>query len=113
MLKKFIICLLFVLIFVQPQVQAIKADNGKLVRVGISDNSFVNYYISSAKISATDEFKIVDKKTGAEIGVFPADKIVTAEMKDNFFVISEDDMKTINSMPYFGGSGLHPDKVDF
>ena len=90
MLKKFIICLLFVLIFVQPQVQAIKADNGKLVRVGISDNSFVNYYISSAKISATDEFKIVDKKTGAEIGVFPADKIVTAEMKDNFFVISED-----------------------
>ena len=29
------------------------------------------------------------------------------------FVISEDDMKTINSMPYFGGSGLHPDKVDF
>lgn len=91
MLKKFIICLLFVLIFVQPQVQAIKADNGKLVRVGISDNSFVNYYISSAKISATDEFKIVDKKTGAEIGVFPADKIVTAEMKDNFFVISEDD----------------------
>ena len=90
MLKKFIICLLFVLIFVQPQVQAIKADNGKLVRVGISDNSFVNYYISSAKISATDEFKIVDKKTGAEIGVFPADKIITAEMKDNFFVISED-----------------------
>ena len=90
MLKKFIICLLFVLIFVQPQVQAIKADNGKLVRVGISDNSFVNYYISSAKISATDEFKIVDKKTGVEIGVFPADKIVTAEMKDNFFVISED-----------------------
>ena len=84
MLKKFIICLLFVLIFVQPQVQAIKADNGKLVRVGISDNSFVNYYISSAKISATDEFKIVDKKTGVEIGVFPADKIVTAEMKDNF-----------------------------
>lgn len=90
MLKKFIICLLFVLIFVQPQVQAIKADNGKLVRVGISDNSFVNYYISSAKISATDEFKIVDKKTGVEIGVFPADKIVTAEMKDNFFVISKD-----------------------
>lgn len=29
------------------------------------------------------------------------------------FVISDDDMSTINSMHYLGGSGLHPDKVDF
>ncbi len=29
------------------------------------------------------------------------------------FVISDEDMAAINSMPYLGGSGLHPDKVDF
>lgn len=29
------------------------------------------------------------------------------------FVISEEDMKSIDAMPYFGGSGLDPDKVDF
>ncbi|WP_297205660.1 aldo/keto reductase [uncultured Brachyspira sp.] len=48
----------------------------------------------------------------------PLPKSVTpSRIKENTeifdFVISEDDMKTINSMPYFGGSGLHPDKVDF
>lgn len=91
MLKKFLICLLFVLIFIQPQAQAIKADNGKLVRVGISDNSFANYFVSKINISATDEFRIFDKKTEAEIGIFPADKIVTVEMKDNLFIISEDE----------------------
>jgi diketogulonate reductase-like aldo/keto reductase len=29
------------------------------------------------------------------------------------FSISDDDMKAINAMPFFGGSGLHPDKVKF
>lgn len=29
------------------------------------------------------------------------------------FVISDEDMVTINSIPYLGGSGLHPDKVNF
>ena len=58
MIKKILVIILFLMFFMPLQAQAIKADNGKLVRVGISDNSFVNYYISSAKISATDEFKI-------------------------------------------------------
>lgn len=29
------------------------------------------------------------------------------------FVISDEDMTAINAMPAFGGSGLHPDKIDF
>ncbi len=29
------------------------------------------------------------------------------------FQISADDMAQINEMPYFGGSGLHPDKISF
>lgn len=29
------------------------------------------------------------------------------------FEIAAEDMTRINDIPYFGGSGLHPDKVDF
>ena len=48
----------------------------------------------------------------------PLPKSVTASrIKENTeifdFVISDEDMKTINAMEYCGGSGLHPDKVNF
>ena len=37
-----------------------------------------------------------------------------AENTDVFdFEITAEDMRTINDMPYFGGSGLHPDEVNF
>ena len=29
------------------------------------------------------------------------------------FSISQEDMQTINQLPYIGGSGLHPDKISF
>ena len=29
------------------------------------------------------------------------------------FNISDEDVNTINNIEYFGGSGLHPDKIDF
>ncbi|MDR3143058.1 MAG: aldo/keto reductase [Tannerellaceae bacterium] len=29
------------------------------------------------------------------------------------FTLSDTDMQAINSLPYIGGSGLHPDKIDF
>ena len=29
------------------------------------------------------------------------------------FEITAEDMNVINAMPHFGGSGLHPDHVDF
>ncbi|MDO4565400.1 MAG: aldo/keto reductase [Clostridia bacterium] len=51
-------------------------------------------------------------------GVLPLPKSITpsrivenAQVFD--FVISNDDMAKINDMPTFGGSGLHPDKIDF
>lgn len=41
----------------------------------------------------------------------------TDRMKENLnvfdFEISKEDMEKINSMRYFAGSGLHPDKIDF
>lgn len=50
--------------------------------------------------------------------VLPLPKSITkSRIKENTeifdFVISDEDMKTINAMEYFGGSGLNPDKVDF
>lgn len=51
-------------------------------------------------------------------GVLPLPKSVTlARIKENLdvfdFMISQEDMETINALPNLGGSGLHPDEVDF
>ncbi|MGM9521977.1 MAG: aldo/keto reductase [Oscillospiraceae bacterium] len=51
-------------------------------------------------------------------GVLPLPKSVTpSRIKENAevfdFAISDEDMETINAMPYIGGSGNDPDKVDF
>lgn len=51
-------------------------------------------------------------------GILPLPKSITpsriVENTNIFdFTISPDDMAAINALPNFGGSGLHPDKVDF
>ena len=51
-------------------------------------------------------------------GVLPLPKSVTpSRITENTgvfdFEITAEDMRSINDMPYFGGSGLHPDEVNF
>ena len=51
-------------------------------------------------------------------GVLPLPKSITpSRIQDNTnvfdFVLSDEDMATINAMAYCGGSGNHPDEVDF
>jgi diketogulonate reductase-like aldo/keto reductase len=51
-------------------------------------------------------------------GVLPLPKAVTpVHIEENSrvfdFAISDEDMNTINRMDYCGGSGLHPDEIDF
>lgn len=51
-------------------------------------------------------------------GFIPLPKSITSErIRQNFdvfdFEILKDDMNIIDNIPYCGGSGLHPDKVDF
>lgn len=51
-------------------------------------------------------------------GHLPLPKSVTPErIKQNLevfnFTISEKDVETIDNLPYIGGSGLHPNKIDF
>lgn len=66
------------------------------------------------------------KKTAAQIcirwilqnDILPLPKSITpSRIKENTqifdFELSQADMLTINNMSYIGGSGLHPDKVDF
>lgn len=50
--------------------------------------------------------------------ILPLPKSVTpARIRENAdvfdFIISDEDMKQINEIPYFGGSGLDPDNIDF
>ena len=51
-------------------------------------------------------------------GILPLPKSVTpSRIRENTnvfdFEMTAEDMDLINKMPYFGGSGLHPDRVKF
>lgn len=85
--------------------------------------------LGTGKMLSSESLAAIAKKYGKSVAqlcirwclqneVLPLPKSVTAsrieENADVFdFAISEEDMAAINNMSYFGGSGLHPDQVDF
>lgn len=88
MLKKFLIFLFFVLIFQNCQeVLAITANNGKMVKVGISNQNFSNYYFKTISVSATDNFSLIDKSDNSLISDFGSGENVQINIVNNLFTI--------------------------
>lgn len=85
--------------------------------------------LGTGKMLTNTELKMIAEKYGKSVAqlcirwciqndVLPLPKSVTLERiienaKIFDFQISEDDMTAMNMMPYFGGSRLHPDQVNF
>ena len=85
--------------------------------------------LGTGRMLNNESLKVIADKYGKSVAqlcirwclqndVLPLPKSVTpsriAENADVFnFEIAEMDMERINSISYFGGSGLHPDKVTF
>ena len=63
---------------------AIPAREGKLVRVGISNGNFKEYYFNNISASATDNFTLVDKKTNTLIANFLANEDAKIVINNNF-----------------------------
>lgn len=85
--------------------------------------------LGSGRVLKDERLQMIASKYGKSVAqlsvrwclqncILPLPKSVTpsriAENAQVFdFVISDDDMAAINALPDFGGSGLHPDRVDF
>ena len=82
--------------------------------------------ISSEANAILKEIAAKYKKSAAQLCIrwclqnntLPLPKSITeSRIKENSevfdFNISDEDMKTINNIGYFAGSGLNPDKIDF
>ena len=70
---------------------AIPANGNKMVKVGISDQKFQNYYFTNTVISATDSFRLKDKSTNSLISEFDGNTNVKIEIKDNMFTVMQED----------------------
>ncbi len=66
---------------------AIPAREGKLVRVGISNANFKEYYFNNISVSATDNFTLTDKKTNTLVGNFFANEDAKIVINNNLFSI--------------------------
>ena len=90
MYKKFLISLFIIASAIVPAF-AVPADGNKMVKVGISDQKFQNYYFTKTVVTATDSFKITDKSTGSLVSEFDGNTNVKIEIKDNMFTVSQED----------------------
>lgn len=91
MIRKFLLILFLFLIFQNcPQVQAMSANNGRIVKVGISNQNFSNYYFNTISVSATDNFRLIDKSQNSVIADFGAGENVKIDIKNNLFTITSE-----------------------
>lgn len=97
--KKFLLPLIFIIftVCVQP-VFAVAANQGKLVRVGISDLKFQNWYFNSTSVTATDNFRLIDKSTNSVISDIGALENVKIIIKDNLFTVLQDETVIANGL---------------
>lgn len=90
-ITKFIFVFLILLLATTAnQAQAVPAKEGKLVRVGISNANFQNYYFKDISVSATNAFRLVDKKTDTIISDFGAGENIKVVIKNNLFSVYQD-----------------------
>ncbi|MBS4759978.1 MAG: SpoIID/LytB domain-containing protein [Clostridium sp.] len=66
------------------------ANNGKIVKVGISNQNFSNYYFNTISVSATDNFRLIDKSQNSVIADFGAGESVKIDIKNNLFTITSE-----------------------
>jgi len=89
---KYLIVLIFAIgLLFNPTTTAysVPVNQGKIIRVGISDTGFKNFYFTQTQISATDKFKLVDKNTNNLIGEYNAETPISILINDNKFTILE------------------------
>lgn len=91
-MKKYLITLFLItsLVFVSQITEAVPIEQGKVIRAGISDRNFSNYYFKDTAVSATDNFRLSDKATNTVISDFGAGEIVNITIADNLFFIKQD-----------------------
>lgn len=88
--NKVLLFLIFTIFLTATQPSnAISANQGKMVRVGISDVKFQNYYYNTINITATDSFRLTDKATNSIIADFGALEDVNITIKDNCFNVKQ------------------------
>ena len=99
MIKKILLLLLLVCAaFINAPAKAVPANNGRMVRVGISDVKFQNYYFNNITVSATDKFRLIDKSTNSVISEFEAGEKVKVVIKDNQFDVIQDNFTVANGI---------------
>ena len=93
MYKKFLTALILTAAAVctAHTVFAVPANEGRIVKVGISDSGFKDYYFNNISVSATDNFRLTDKKTNSVIADFGAGENVKVIIKNNLFDIYMDE----------------------
>lgn len=78
--------------------QAVPSNEGKLVKVGISNQSFKDYYFNNISVSATDSFRLTDKATNTVLSDFGADENIKVVIKNNLFKIFVDNTEIASNI---------------